>query len=392
MKRYIWLVVILLLLWIPITTAQSTPLLAFLNGSGQLVVSSGDGATRWIVTNPGQQVDTSLGFAWTADGNLVFALAGMGVFEGDPATQNITQADTSDPATLAYLRGLGNRPNSAYPQGLSSDGQFAFVANGTNYAIADLTNNNILPLPLAGDSNEQKSGLWADNTPLVAYWGLDNNGGTVLSVVDATSLNSVTLQSGRSVPMFPIAWLPDTEFLFFRSPTGDVMLADVSCLAAGCSGNPLENGVMVAPSSANQLQVTASHLYYVDGEQLMGVDITCVNSNNCLDSVQVLGDKVVPLTMMHVRNDRLVYTAYANNPNTDRIAMFLDLTCVPDCQPQPIVNNAMAGLLSPDGDYLVIDSLDAGLNILDISGGGLVYLTDTMGGQLGAGLLTTRWR
>lgn len=392
MKRYIWFVVILLLLWIPVTTAQSTPLLAFLNGSGQLVVSSGDGATRWIVTNPGQQVDTSLGFAWTADGNLVFALSGMGVFEGDPATQNITQADTSDPAILAYLRGLGNRPTGAHPQGLSSDGRFAFVANGTNYAVVNLTTNNATALPLAGDNKDQNSGLWADNASLVAYWGVDNNGGTALSVVDAASLNSVALQSGRSVPMFPIAWLPDTAFLLFRSPTGDVMLADVSCLASGCSGNPLESGVIVAPSSANQLQVTASNLYYVDGEQLIGVDLTCVNDNSCLDSQQVLGDKVVPLSMMHVRNDRLVYTAYANNPNTERIVMFLDLTCAPDCQPQPIVNNAMAGLLSPDGDYLMIDSLDAGLNILDISGGGSVYLTETMGGQLGAGLSTARWR
>ena len=146
---------------------------------------------------------------------------------------------------------------------------------------------------------------------------------------------------------------------------------------------------MVAPSSANQLQVTDSNLYYTDGQQLISVALTCVNSDNCLDSQQVLADQVVPLTMMHVRNDRLVYTAYANNPNTDRIVMLLDLTCVPDCQPQPIVNNAMAGLLSPDGDYLMIDSLDAGVNILDISGGSVVYMTHTLGGQLQTVIFTS---
>lgn len=392
MKRHIWFVVLLSLLWIPITTAQTTPLLAFLNGSGQLVVSSGDGTTRWIVTNPGQQVDTTLGFSWTTDGNLVFALAGMGVFEGDPATQNIAQADMSDPVTLSYLRGLGNRPNISQPQGLSADGQFAFLADGSGYAIVNLNNNNVTALPLAGEMNAQSSGLWSDRAPFVAYWGIDSNNSTALSVVDAANLTSVSLQSGRSVPMLPIAWQPNSSQLVFRSATGDVLLADVSCLSAGCSGNPLDQGIAVAPSSANHVQVTATHLYFVDGEQIVSVDLTCVDSDSCLDSRQVLGNKAVPLSMIHVRNDRLVYTAYANNPNNERIVTLIDLTCAPDCQPQPIVNNAVAGLLSPDGDYLMIDSMDAGLNILDISGGSAVYLSETMGGQLGAGLTTARWR
>jgi len=394
-RRYIWLVVVVLLLGIiPITSAQSNTLLAFLNGSGQLVVSSGNGATRWIVTNPGQVVDEALGFAWTADGNLVFALRGAGIFEGDPSTQNIAQVEGDDALARAYLRGLGNRPNLAQPQGVSSAGQFAFVWDTSGYTIVNLRSNAGFTLPLTGDNNSQSSGLWSDNAPLVAYWGVDGSNSTALSVVHAPSENSVTLASGRSVPLLPIAWQPNTSNLIFRSVTGDARLADVGCVTSGCSADPFESSVLVAPSSANHIQATATHLYYVDGNQIVGVDLSCVDNNSCIESRQVLGNNVVPLSLMHIQGDHLAYTTYTNNPNnaTDRTIVLLDLTCVPDCQAQPMINGAMAGLLSPDGRYLMVDIVGSGLNILDISGGSLVYLTDTIGGQLGTGLATARWR
>lgn len=392
MKRYFWLIGLLLALLIPVTSAQSDDLLAFLNGSGQLVVSSGDGATRWIVTNPGQTIDKSLGFAWTDDGQLVFALTNVGIFAGDPETQAIAAVDADSLEVRSYLRGFSHRPNSTQPQGLSADGQFAFVANNGGYVIVG--NNTQLALPLSGDNNAQGSGLWSDIAPEVAYWGVDSNNRTALSVVHAPSQNSITLPSGGSVPMLPIAWLPDATALFYRSATGEVMFTDVACVAANCADNPLENGVIFAPSSANQFQVTDSNAYYVDGEQLISVDLTCGTANTCLESRQVLDDKVVPLSMMHVSNDRLVYTTYNSDPNSnsDRTVLLIDLTCSPDCAPQPILNGAMAGLLSTSGNYVMVDGVDIGINILDISRGGSVYLTETMGGQLGAGLATARWQ
>ena len=43
--------------------AQSAPLVALVNSGGQLIVSSGDGSFRWIVTNPGE---TLVGdFVWS---------------------------------------------------------------------------------------------------------------------------------------------------------------------------------------------------------------------------------------------------------------------------------------------------------------------------------------
>lgn len=395
MKRHIGFVGLLLLLWIPLSTAQSNSMLAFLNGSGQLVVSSGDGATRWIVTNPGQLIDDSLGFAWTADGDLTFALTGAGVFSGVPNTQAIATVDSGDMANLSYLRGLNSRPNIAQPQGISADGQYAFVSDSGRYLMVSLNSNVTSQLPIGGTGNAQSSGLWADNTPLVAYWGLDNNtSNTALSVLHAASQNMIIVDSGSSIPMPPIAWLPNTTGLVFRTATGDVQIADVGCVVNGCADNPLERGVSVAPSSANHIQVTASHVYYVDGEQVIGVELSCVQSNSCLDSRFVTGENVVPLSMIHASNNRLVYTSYASDPNnpSDRTVQLVDLTCTLNCPSQPILNGAMAGLLSPTADYLMVDIVGEGLNILQLNNGSLVYLTDTMGGQLGAGLNTARWR
>ena len=394
MKRYIWLIGFLLLLWIPLSTAQSNSMLAFLNGSGQLVVSSGDGATRWIVTNPGQVVDDTLGFSWTADGNLTFALKGVGLFAGEPRTQSIAPIESDDLESLSYLRGLINRSNTEQPQGTSADGEYAFIADSNQYYIVTLANNAATQLPISGNGNAQSSGLWADSTPLVAYWGLDSNSSTALSVLHAPTQNMIVANSGSSIPMPPIAWLPNSTGLVYRTATGDVHIADVGCVVNGCTDNPLTSGFAVAPSSANHIQVTDSHIYYVDGEQLIGVDLSCVQSNNCLASRFVIGERVVPLSMIHASNDRLVYTSYtkdANNPS-DRVIQLVDLTCTPDCKPQPILNGGMAGLLSPSADYLMVDIVGEGLNILQLSKGSLVYLTDTMGGQLGAGLNTARWQ
>lgn len=395
MKRMVGLIVVLFLFWIPSSLAQSSTLLAFLNGSGQLVVSSGDGTTRWIITNPGQLLDESLGFAWTSDGNLIFAVQGFGVFLGDPTTQAITPVEADDLANLSHLRGLSNRPNLAQPQGVSPDNNFAFLWNNGQYALANLRDNSVTQLPIVGNNNDQSSGLWASNAPLVAYWGVDNSTSSVaLSITHAPTGNSITASSGGSVPIPPIAWLPNSTQLIYRTARGDVLLADVGCVANGCSANPLESGVTVAPSSVSHVQVAENTLYYVDGQQVVGVDLSCAISNTCLDSRFVVGENVAPLTMMHVQDNILVYTAYASDPNNtfDRIIQLVDLTCVPNCTAQPILNGAVAGLLSSSADYLMIDIAGEGLNILDFANGSLVYLTDTMGGQLGAGLVTAQWQ
>ncbi len=393
MKRQILFLFILLLVSVPLSSAQSNDLLAFLNGSGQLVVSSGDGNTRWIVTNPGQVIDSTLGFDWNAEGNLVFALEGYGAFEGDPSTQAINPLENAE--DLAFLRGLRNRPNDAQPNGVSADGRFAFAWSDGRYFVVPVGTTSGFQLPLVGKNDAQGSGLWADNTPLVAYWGFDNDSGsTGLSIFNAQTNTDITALSGTSIPIPPIAWQPNSTRLVFRTGTGDVYLSDVGCLVSGCSANPLETAVPVAPSSASNVQVTADHIYYMDNQQIFGSDLSCASNNTCIDSRFVVGNNAVPLSMVHTNGNRLTYTAYASNPNdaNDRIVQRVDLSCTPDCQPQSTLNGAMAGLLSASGNFLMVDINGQGLNILNISSGGLVYLTDTMGEQLGAGLTTARWR
>ena len=389
------LLVCVLLLIIPISQAQSDELLAFLNGSGQLVVSSGDGVTRWIVTNPGQVIDDELGFGWDADGNLIFALEGFGIFSGDPTTQAINPIEETDAEQVAFLRGLPNRPNITQPNGLSADGQYAFVWSSGRYFTVPVGTNSAYQLRLVGNNDAQSSGLWSDVGAFVAYWGFNNDtGGTALAVWHPENEIEVALDSGSTIPVPPIAWLPDSTNLVFRDGSGDVRVSGVDCVDATCSENPLAVGVLLAPSSANHIQVTAGHAYYVDSGVVYGVNLTCLTDNTCVESRFIIGEQAVPLSMIHVSNGRLVYTSYASDPNNanDRTVQLVNLTCVPDCAPQAILNGAMAGVLSPSGDFLMVDIVNEGLNILNISGGGLVYLTGTMGGQLGAGLTTVVWQ
>lgn len=395
MKLRILFTVILVCLCIPLGHAQSDDLLAFLNGSGQLVVSSGDGVTRWIVTNPGQTIDPTLGFGWSADDTLVLALDGFGILEGDPTTQGITPIEETEADKLAFLRGISHRPNIAQPNGLSANGDYAFLWGDGRYFTVPVGTTAGFRLRLVGDNDNQSSGLWADTAPLVAYWGFNNEvGGTALAVWNPETETDLLLNSGGTIPVPPIGWIPDSTVLVYRTEAGDVRVADVGCLTSNCADNPLESGVVLAPSSANHIQVTSDRAYYVESQVVYGVDLACLNADNCMDSRFEIGRNAVPLSMMHVNGEHLVYTAYTSDPNnpSDRTVQLVDLTCTPDCAPRAILNGAMAGVLSPSGDFLMVDIVDEGLNILDIAGGGLVYLTDTMGGQLGAGLTTVAWR
>ncbi len=389
------LFVLVLLFIVPISYAQSDELLAFLNGSGQLVVSSSDGATRWIVTNPGQVVNETNGFGWDADGNLIFALDGFGIFSGDLTTQAITPIEATNAEQIAFLRGIPSRPNITQPNGLSADGAYAFVwAEGQYFTVSTSTASSTR-LRLVGNNDNQSSGIWSDVAPFVVYWGTNNDaGGTALAVWSPENETDIVLNSGGTIPIPPIAWLPDSTNLVFRTPTGDVHVTDIACLTSGCSENPLETGMLLAPSSANHIQVTTDRAYYVDSQVVYGVDLACLDNNNCLDSRFIVGENAVSLNMMHISGDLLVYTAFVNDPNdgTDRAVQLVDLTCTPDCRPQTALNGAVAGTLSPSNDFLVVDIVDEGLNILNLAGNGLAYLTDTMGGQLGFGLSSIAWR
>jgi hypothetical protein len=61
------------------------------------------------------------------------------------------------------------------------------------------------------------------------------------------------------------------------------------------------------------------------------------------------------------------------------------------CQPTTLLAQAAAGLLSPDGKYVVVDQIGTGINALQIASLNLNSMSDPLGGQLGAGLVWARW-
>src|SRR5215470_6015853 len=75
-------------------SAQGSANAAFINSSGQLIVSSGDGSYRWIVTNPGESLASPLGFTWSPDGRRLFFAVNNGAVSlriGDLASQSVAE-------------------------------------------------------------------------------------------------------------------------------------------------------------------------------------------------------------------------------------------------------------------------------------------------------------
>ena len=424
MKRIV-IILILVVLTIPLlVSAQGTPHVAFINGSGQLVVASGDGNTRWIVTNPGEFLNATLGFSWSPDNaRLFFAVdtggavslrvgdvAGMSIVEIGQVSGNISGGEwtnrgevlvgSSSGVALYSNNGItpiinsasaqvvtpfvNERPNLAQPNSMAGNSLFFWQDGMWQTQNGALISNN--------DPNARGSGLWSDDDSMVAYWGTDGSG-SLLSVLNVNSGQSITLSTGRSAPVTPIDWVNNSSFLVYRDANGDAKVTDMACLASGCNHHPLESGITLLPASASDAQIVGNRAYYRDGDNLFGVDVGCVNADTCLSDSFQIANNVAPLTLFDVEGDTLVYTAFtsdANNPN-DRYVQVVSTNCLPDCAPQTLVPNAVSGLLSPDGQYVVVDVADNGLNIVRISDLNAVYLSGSMG-QLGAGLTTARWQ
>jgi hypothetical protein len=192
-----------------------------------------------------------------------------------------------------------------------------------------------------------------------------------------------------STPIMPIGWQPGTSQLLYRDGTGVVRLADMSCLLSGCGGNPLETGVEFLPASAADVVLNGDWAFYRDGAGVYGLWLGCAASGTCAGSAVQLGGNAVPGTMMHAAGGLLAYTGYATDPNNayDREVRVVSLGCVNSggCNAQSVLAGAVAGLVSPNGDSIVVEQVGAGLNILNLSALSTSYLSD-------GGLITTaRW-
>jgi hypothetical protein len=287
-------------------------------------------------------------------------------------------------------------PNLAPISSLSSDGRYVFFWRSGRYALATVGSGSAFDLPSENDPGARRSGLWAGRSPLVAYWGFAN-GNSALSVTNAANGQTITLDSGRSAPITPLAWRPGTTQLVYRNATNFVQIADVGCLESGCGANPLEQGTQLFPATATDVQIPSGDwAFFRDGETVQALNLSCINEGNCLEQAVTLGQNAAPSTWVHVAGNTLAYTAYtqdATNPN-DREVRAVDLTCLGDpgtCQAIPLLLPAVAGLLSPNGMYLTVDEASGGLQVVQVSSLNLAYLSGSMGGALGNGLNLIRW-
>lgn len=373
-SRRVLLLVILALLAATLSpaAAQSAPLVAFANSSGQLVVSSGDGGYRWIITNPGEKL--AGGYGWTG-GSLLFAVeagGGGSLRSASVSTQSVGEVGQ----TAGALRSV------------SPDGRFLlFQQNDGSYGVQAL-GGAAFALPLSNDPGVPNSGLWASALPLVAYWGYAGN--STLAVTDAASGQTLTLDSGRSAPITPLAWRPGSAQLIYRDVSGVVRLSDLACLPGGCGANPLAGGVALAAAEAD-VATDGTWLYFRSGSSIAAVNLACAGSDSCLNSAVTIGANAAPQTALHVGGRTLVYTGFAQNPNdgSDREVRAINLGCLGDpasCAAQTLLGGAAAGEVSPDGRYAVIESA-SGLESLDLASGQRAYLSDR-----GAALAGAHWQ
>jgi len=416
----------------PASAQQGGPFLALVNGSGQLVIGSADGSFRWIVTNPGEPLHPALGFSWSPWGSRLFFAVGGGETSlrvADVGSQSVSEigrvsgavtggywtpdgngiliapanrllvypASGGEPLELAsasetiVLRSpfdaASERPNLLQGRNMSS-GQFLFYAQGNSNVVQALGGQ---PVMIAGgDPAAQFNGLWADAAPLVAYSGLSGN--SFLAVANAMTGDTLVLDSGRLAPIMPLLWRPGTLQLIYRDATSFIRIADLSCMMGQCPGNPFDSGLELIPASATDVQADNAALYYVDGGAVYALPLSCVDAGNCAGMALTLGTNVAPQSMMDVAGRTLVYTAYTQDPYNaaDREVRVVDLACLgnpPACGARTVLTGATAGLLSPDGGYVVVERGGA-LHTLRLSDGQLAHQAEGGGPTM---LSRARW-
>lgn len=336
------------------------------------------------VTEVGQVSGTISGGEWIDNSNVLIAtlsgLVRIDIRSGGAILVEGEQITLPSPFS-------NNRPH--LPSAESAGSGFIFYwQNG----IYNILGNGISPISdVANDANARNSGLWSTDNSLVAFWGFGGDGGSRLAVTRPDTLDTLIFASGSSTPTIPLAWNNPTELLY-RDASGIIRMADVRCLQGSCGDNPLETGVEVAPATATDFQVINDYGIYSDNEQIRAVPLRCFVSNDCAANTVTIGTNAAPRTILHASSNRLIYTAYTSdalNPTDRNVMVISDLGCLPNCQPHVLVNHAIGGMLSLNGDAAVVDIIDEGMHIININDGTRIFLTQV--NEVGSALLTARW-
>jgi hypothetical protein len=149
-------------------------------------------------------------------------------------------------------------------------------------------------------------------------------------------------------------------------------------MQSSCAANPLEIGTALASADAD-VATDGMRLLFRSGDQIAAVNLSCASTDSCLNSAVGFAANAAPQTALNVAGGRLVYTAYQQNPNdpNDREVRVVDLGCLNtgSCAPQTAAVSAVAGTISADGRFAVVE-LPSGLNSLDLNSGAIAYLSD----------------
>ena len=406
---------------ISVGAQTTTPQVAFVNNSGQLIVVRADGLNRWIVTNPGEYLQSTIGFNWSPNGNrLLFAVEQGNVVHlriGDATNQIITeiaqlQGTVSggrwlDNNTLQFAENnqliqvdiQGNAESIAtlpttiilQSHGSTLDDHIFFWQNGQNGILDVNTPDNSHSLELSNVQDARNNGIWnADN--LIAYWGFANNGTSSLAVTNVNNDATITLNLNQSAPLTPLTWIDNSSQLVYRADT--IRITDVNCLRNTCNNNPFEEGISILPLTATDVQVSNNWIYSQNGRTIQAVNLECVANNSCLNNAITIAENVAPRTTFSLVDNRLIYTAFTQNANdnNDREIRILDIDCVNtvSCQAQSILSSSVAGELSADGEYVIADILGTGLSLIELDTRNVTVISNSMG-QLGTGLDGIRW-
>lgn len=393
----IFLVVVALLATIPIQ-AQQTPLLAYVNAGGQLVISGTDANFRWIVTNPGEPIVANTNLVWSPDGSrLFYAVQGtdsVSLRVASPGNQTSTELTAIGGAVMGgewmpngqgIIIGANNglnliainngdvtliAPNARLTSGqtISPDGRSLFYHADGQFTLQ--SNTSAVALPGTNNASAAGIGIWSDVEAWVAFWVQTAQGTSALNVTSANSGETLTIDTGSTVPVTPLQWIPDSTILIYRSARG-IGAVDVSCLTAGC--NQIPQTVFFLPVNVGGMAISNNTLIYMLGGSVRVASTDCITNGNCENSASQI-EAATANSPMKVAGRLAAYTA------GDGTLHLLDLACVDSGNCTPIATGVTGSIntIAPDGQNLLVTS-SGQLQILNLRSASLSPLTQISG-------------
>jgi hypothetical protein len=389
-KYVITLVVLTVVALAAAAMAQgSSARLAYVNGSGQLVIINVNGDARWIVTNPGEQLSLDVGLAWSPDSEQVL----FAVQQGGQSELRLADANNQTVTTLVSLNRVSGGEwtpdgsiivgtadglvrldlNTRQAEVVVAGGQFIngdvvapsgnamFFYQAGSFAVRSQA-GSITALPGRNNTSATNVGLWAPRQPFVAYWAFNDRGNATINVTNANTAETVIIDSQSAVPVTPLTWVPGTTQLLYRSAMG-VMAVDASCLQSGCGSAPAP--VQILPVTASNVATSANGaLFYSDANVVYSVASACVSAGDCTQNRVQLG----PIAGNTVAMAALDTAAFTGADGTVQVINDLGCTQSGTCTLTATGLNGTVFSLAPGGNHLLIDTRDA-LQLVDVQSG-----------------------